>query len=110
MRLRKGERRGVSPPVSLQNRQGKFHKERYTDARATLTRCDRNHPLTLAFVALTRHQLGEKEQARTALAELRRAMTANNTKPLEKGYTPEVIAAFREAAALIEDKPAQPGP
>src|SRR5262249_8210815 len=51
-----------------QYRLGKFQKERYTEALATLTQCDQTQPATLAFLAMTQHQLGQKEQAPVTLA------------------------------------------
>ena len=40
------------------------------DALATLTRCDPKQPAALAFLAMTRHQLGQQDQARAALDRL----------------------------------------
>jgi WD40 repeat protein/tRNA A-37 threonylcarbamoyl transferase component Bud32 len=47
-----------------QYRLGKFQKERYQAALATLTGCDQNDPTTLMFLAMVHWQLGEKDKAR----------------------------------------------
>jgi WD40 repeat protein len=86
-------------------RLGKFHKEHYAEARAALTRCDPNHPATLAFLAMTQYQLGEKEQTPTTLARLREIM-----KKPEWAAKAEIEAFAREAAGLIEGKAALPRP
>jgi WD40 repeat protein len=87
-----------------QFRLGKFHKEQYAEALATLARCDHHHPPTLAFLAMTQHQLGDKE-ARTTLARLREI-----TKDPEWASNPEAEAFLREAAELIGRRLAQPTP
>jgi hypothetical protein len=88
-----------------QYRLGKFEKERYAEAQATLTTCDPNHPAALAFLALAQHQLGEKEQARATLARLRELM-----KRPEWAAHAESRADLHEAAALIDGEPTQPKP
>jgi WD40 repeat protein/serine/threonine protein kinase len=47
-----------------QYRLGKFQKDRYVDALATLTKCDQTDPTTLMFLAMVHSQLGEKDKAR----------------------------------------------
>jgi hypothetical protein len=86
-------------------RLGKFQKERYPEAQATLTQCEPSHPTTLAFLAMTQQLLGEKEQARATLARLREII-----KKPEWASNAEAEAFRREAAELIEGKPAQPKP
>jgi WD40 repeat protein/serine/threonine protein kinase len=88
-----------------QYRVARFQKERYADARATLTRSDPNHPATLAFLAMAQQQLGEKEPARTTLARLREVL-----KKPEWGRNADAQSYLREATELIESKPAQPRP
>jgi hypothetical protein len=88
-----------------QYRLGKFQKERYPDALATLAPCDQQQPLTLAFLALTQKQLGQQEQARTTLARLRDVM-----KDPQRARNADAEAGLREAAALIEGQPEPPGP
>jgi sugar lactone lactonase YvrE len=83
-----------------QYRLGKFHKERYPDALATLSKCDPNHPTMLAFLAMTQQQLGQKEQARTTLARLRELM-----KQPPWTTDAEVKLFLREASELIEGSP-----
>jgi hypothetical protein len=88
-----------------QYRLGKSQKERYAEARETLAGSDPNHPAAPGFLAMTQHQLGEKEQARATLARLRELM-----KKPEWSADAEAGAFLREAAELIEGKPAQPKP
>jgi hypothetical protein len=88
-----------------QYRLGRSQKERYAEARATLTKCDPNHPAALAFLAMAQHQLGEGGPARAGLARLREVL-----KRPEWAADAEAGAFLREAAELIEGKPAPPGP
>jgi WD40 repeat protein/tRNA A-37 threonylcarbamoyl transferase component Bud32 len=90
---------------AAQYRLGKFQKERYPEAQATLTQSDQNHPATLAFLAMTQHQVGEKGQARATLARLQEIM-----KKPEWATNSEAEAFRREAVELIESKPAPPKP
>jgi hypothetical protein len=82
-----------------QYRLGRFQKERFTDALATLSKCDDNQPATLAFLTMTQHQLGQREQAQTTLGRLRKLMK-------EPRFTADAQALdfLREAEALIEAK------
>jgi WD40 repeat protein/serine/threonine protein kinase len=77
-------------------RLGRFQKQRYPEALATLTRCDPKHPTTLAFLAMTQHQLGQNEQARMTLARLRLVM-----KEPQWAANAEAEAFLREAEALL---------
>src|SRR5262249_32622709 len=86
-------------------RLGKFHREEYANALATLLEDDQNHPTTLAFVAMAQFQVGRTEQARSTLARLRELQS----KP-PWSTNAETASFLREAAALIQDKPAQPRP
>jgi WD40 repeat protein len=87
-----------------QFRLGKFQKECYAEARATLSRCDQTQPATLAFLALAEHQLGHQAQARIILTRLRTLMK-------EPGWATSAEAeAFLREVELIDDKRAQPGP
>jgi WD40 repeat protein/serine/threonine protein kinase len=79
-----------------QYRLGKFQKQRYPEALATLTRCDPKQPTTLAFLAMTQHQLGQKEQARMTFARLRLLM-----KEPPWAANAEAEAFLREAEALL---------
>ncbi len=81
-----------------QYRLGKYEKESYTAALATLTKCDQKDLRTLALLAMTRYQLGQKEEARNTLARARRIRSAQGT------------AYLREAVALIEGASVQPIP
>jgi hypothetical protein len=82
-----------------QYRLGKFHKEQYPEALTTLNRCDQDHPTTQAFLAMTRHQLGQKDQARAAFARLRKTM-----KKSEWDKDPEARNFQREAEAVVNAK------
>jgi hypothetical protein len=88
-----------------QYRLGRFHHEEWANALATLLKDDQNHPTTLAFLALSQFQEGQKEQARGTLARLREL----SSKP-PWSTDAEAASFLREAAALIEDKPTQPRP
>jgi hypothetical protein len=55
-------------------RLGKFQKERYHEALRLLAKCDSNQPATLAFLAMTRYQLGQKAEAHATLARLRKLL------------------------------------
>ena len=55
--------------------------------------------------AMTQQRLGQKEQARSTLARLREL----NSKP-PWSTNAETAAFLREAAALIEDRPAERSP
>jgi WD40 repeat protein len=86
-----------------QYRLGKFEKERYADALATLHNCDEAHPTTLAFLAMTQQLLGQKDEAQATLARLRELM-----KDARWSGDQQAQAFLREAEELIEGKPAQP--
>jgi len=88
---------------AAQYRVGKFQKESYADALATLIRCDPNHPATLAFLAMVQHQLGQREKARAVLARRQEVL---KDEPWAK--SPDALSLLREAEELIEGKPAQP--
>jgi hypothetical protein len=88
-----------------QYRLGRFQKERYPEALATLTRCDQDQPATLAFLGMTQHQLGQAEQARTTLTRLR-----DLRKEPAWVADAEAEAFVREAATLIEGKQHEPKP
>jgi WD40 repeat protein len=83
-------------------RMGKFQKEEYANVLATLAKCEQNHPTTLAFLAMTQYQLGDKDQARTTVAQLREI-----SKQPEWAANPLIQTFAREAAGLIGDKPAK---
>jgi predicted Zn-dependent protease len=74
----------------VQYRLGKHAREAYASALATLTRCDQKDPIAMAFLAMTLHQLGRKEEARTTLARLRKTQSTKGA-----GY-------LREATELIQ--------
>jgi serine/threonine protein kinase len=88
-----------------QYRLGKFHAKEHANALATLLKGDQNDPTTLAFLAMSQFQDGQKKQARSTLARLREL----NSKP-PWSTDAEAASFLREAAALIEDRPAQPRP
>jgi hypothetical protein len=88
-----------------QYRLGRFHHEECANALATLLKEDQNHPTTLAFLAMSQFQEGRKDQACGTLVRLREL----NSKP-PWSTDAEAASFLREAATLIEDKPAKPGP
>jgi tetratricopeptide (TPR) repeat protein len=81
---------------------------RYADALATLTKSEKlnatkegSNPLDLAFLAMTQHQLGKKDEAKATLDRLRKTM-----KQLSLSWPAKEIAEdiLREAKELIEGK------
>jgi WD40 repeat protein len=86
-------RRGLA---AAQYRLGRFQKEFLSKAATTLKRCDSNEPVTGALRAMTRHQLGEQEAARAALASVRLIMQSDSDSH------PDAAAFLREAEMLIE--------
>jgi cytochrome c-type biogenesis protein CcmH/NrfG len=82
-----------------QYRLGKFQKDQYPSALAALTRCDQDSPATLAFLAMTRHQLGQKDQARATLTRLQGIMAKRASDA-----SAEAGSFLREAVELIEGK------
>jgi hypothetical protein len=84
---------------------------RYADALATLTKSEKRKatkegttPDDLAFLAMTRHQLGQKDEAKAALARLREIM-----KQPHWAQNAEAVSFLQEAEELIEGKAAGKG-
>jgi tetratricopeptide (TPR) repeat protein len=78
---------------------------RFPEALATLTEAERRNagnPADFAFLALTQHQLGHKEQAQATLARLREAL-----RQPEWTQDEELRAFLGEAERLVGDKPAE---
>jgi hypothetical protein len=88
-----------------QYRLGKFQKEQYQNALTTLTRCDQDRPATLAFLAMTRHQLGQQDQARATLTRLQGIIAERASDA-----SAEARSFLREAVELIEGKLSQRSP
>ncbi len=85
-----------------------YRAGQYQAAAATLARADRLNqgtPADLAFQALARHQLGQKEQARATLARLRETLR----QPRWTGDA-EAGAFLREAEALFHGSQRAPEP
>jgi Tol biopolymer transport system component len=85
---------------------------RYAEALASLTKSDklnatkeRSFPHDLAFLAMARHQLGKKDEAKATLARLREVM-----KQPVWAKQAESQGFLREAEELIEGKAAGKGP
>jgi WD40 repeat protein len=77
---------------------------RYREAVETLTQAAHAHPevaADLAFLAMAKHRLGHKEQARTTLAHLREALKRSHGANRETAQD-----LLREAEGLIESKAA----
>ncbi len=55
-------------------RMGRFKKDHYKEALAILSKCQQHRPTTLAFLAMTHHQLGQHEQAEAVRTRLREAV------------------------------------
>jgi TolA-binding protein len=84
---------------------------RYTDALATLTQCEKLNatkegslPSDLAFLAMSQHQIGKKDEAKTTLERLRKVMK-------QPSWSQDAVSAsfLREAEELIEGKAAGKG-
>jgi uncharacterized protein with WD repeat len=89
-----------------------YRTGRYADALATLTKSEKRNatkesslPAGLAFLAMTQHQLGKKDEAKATLDRLRRAM-----KQPRWAQDAEFASFLREADELIEGKAAGKGP
>ena len=52
---------------------------------------------------MAQHQLGQREKARAVLARVQEVM-----KDEQRAKNPDALSLLREAAELIEGKPAQP--
>jgi hypothetical protein len=79
---------------------------RYSDALATLTKSDKlnatqggSRPWDLAFLTMTQHQLGKKDEAKATLARMREVMK----RPVWAIHA-ESQGSLREAEELIEGK------
>ena len=83
-----------------QYRLGRFQKERYPEALATLTKCDPNQPATLAFLAMTLHHLGRHDEAAATRARLREVI-----KDERWAMDAEIQNFSREAEATIKEQP-----
>jgi hypothetical protein len=77
-------------------RLGRFQKESYADALATLAGCVPREPAALAFQAMAEHQVGHHEQARAMLRRLREV----SKQPQWSGNR-DAAAFLREAEALF---------
>ena len=55
-------------------RLGKFQNDQYAQALELLKKCRQDRPMTLAFAAMTQHQLGHKAEARATLTQLRKLL------------------------------------
>jgi WD40 repeat protein/tRNA A-37 threonylcarbamoyl transferase component Bud32 len=78
----------------------------YADALATLTKSEKRNatkegslPEDLAFLAMTQHQLGKKDEAKAMLGRLREVMKQPRWK-----QNAEAVGFLREAQELIEGK------
>jgi WD40 repeat protein/tRNA A-37 threonylcarbamoyl transferase component Bud32 len=83
---------------------------RHADALATLTKSEKlnvipegSHPADLAFLAMTQHQLGKKDEAKATLGRLREVMTSPNWV-----QNTEAVDFLREAEELIEGASKKP--
>jgi len=84
---------------------------RFQEALATLTKSEKlnatkegSNPVDLAFLAMTRHRLNQKDEAKATLGRLREVM-----KQPRRTKDAEAAAFLREADELIEGKSADKG-
>jgi WD40 repeat protein len=80
-------------------RLGKFQKEHYQEALTALAKCEQKHPhpATLAILAMTHHQLGQKAQAAATLVRLQEFIKASPTLANDQ----EVRVFLAEAENLL---------
>jgi hypothetical protein len=83
-----------------------YRVERYSDALATLMKSEKLNttkdgasPADLAFLAMTRHQLGKTDEAKATLGRLRETM-----KQPRWAKKAEAVGFLREAEGLIEGR------
>jgi hypothetical protein len=83
-----------------------YRAKRFADALATLMNSEKlnatkegSHPADLAFLAMTQHQLGKKDEAKATLDRLRKLM-----KQPHGAKDAECAGFLREAEELIEGK------
>jgi hypothetical protein len=84
-----------------------YRSARYADAFAPLTKAEKlnaaalgvPHPANLAFLAMTQHQLGKKDEAKATLGRLREVM-----KQPFWAQNADAVGFLREAEGLIEGK------
>jgi hypothetical protein len=77
-------------------RLGKFQKAHYVQALALLQKCNPERPMTLAFLAMTQHQLAKKAQAQATLAQLHKLLTREQWAEDQQSLT-----FLAEAEALL---------
>jgi len=75
----------------------KFQKEHFLQALAQLASCNQDQPVTLAFLAMTQHQLGHKAEGEAALTRLR-----NSLKKAEWAQDQESQSFLAEAETLLQ--------
>ena len=88
-----------------------YRAGRYSDTLATLTKSEKlnvtkegAHPVDLAFLAMARYRLGDKDEAKATLGRLREVM-----KQPRRTKDAEAAGFLREAEELIEGKAAGKG-
>jgi len=85
-------------------RLGKFQKDHYPQALALLAQCDPEQPTTLAFLAMTRHQLDHKADAQATLARLHHVLKQAQwaTDQTSQTFLAEAEATLQPAAKRLE--------
>jgi WD40 repeat protein/serine/threonine protein kinase len=78
-------------------RVGRFQKGHYAKALAALAKCRQDHPVALAFLAMTQHQLGQQAKAQASLVRLRNIL---KTGPAARDQ--EALSFLAEAEALLK--------
>jgi hypothetical protein len=84
-----------------QYREGNYHAA--LDALTRADQLNKGIPVDLAFLAMTQHQLGQKEQVQASLTRLREIMKNERWAKDE-----EAKALLREAESRIASKPGEP--
>jgi hypothetical protein len=82
-------------------RLGKFQKEHYAQALEVLGKCDPGQPATLAFLAMTQHQLAQQAEAQGTLGRLQQLLSTERwARDLQgRAFLSEAEALLQPAAA-----------
>ena len=73
-----------------------YQQGQYQEALATLKKCDNSIPEVLAFLAMAQHRVGQPQDARTTLEQLRQTL-----KTPQRAAHSEAQRFLREAEELL---------
>lgn len=101
------ERPYLSGLALAQYRMGRFEKQHYSDALATLAKCEPDAVLTLALLSMTQHQLGQADEAKATLERVEKVReewqkTAKPGTSIPNGpFIDEAIALIKASSAHV---------